>query len=89
MDRWPDFYLIILLITNPFMGGVVVILGLLQAGVFLFTYRRYQELMSQDLHRQSRSQSYLVQMLAGIETLKASGTEDRAVGSGRICSLMG
>jgi ABC-type bacteriocin/lantibiotic exporter with double-glycine peptidase domain len=72
-------YLVILLITNPFMGGVVLILGLMQAGVFLFTYRRYQELMSQDLHRQSRSQSYLVQMLAGIETLKAGGTEGRAV----------
>jgi ABC-type bacteriocin/lantibiotic exporter with double-glycine peptidase domain len=35
--------------------------------------------MSQDLQTQAKAQSYLVQMLAGIETLKASGLEDRAV----------
>ncbi len=52
---------------------------MLQAGVFLLSYRRYQELMSQDLQTQAKAQSYLVQMLAGIETLKASGVEDRAV----------
>lgn len=72
-------YLIILFISSPLMGLLVVFLGLMQAGVFLLTYRRYQELMSQDLQRQSRAQSYLLQMLAGIETLKAGGTEDRAV----------
>ena len=72
-------YLVILLITSPAMGALVVMLGLLQAGVFLLSYRRYQELMSQDLQTQSKSQSYLVQMLAGIETLKAGGAEDRAV----------
>jgi ATP-binding cassette, subfamily B, bacterial len=72
-------YLVILLITSPAMGALVVMLGLLQAGVFLLSYRRYQELMSQDLQTQSKSQSYLAQMLAGIETLKAGGAEDRAV----------
>jgi ABC-type bacteriocin/lantibiotic exporter with double-glycine peptidase domain len=51
----------------------------LQAGVFLLSYRRDQEYMSQDLQTQARAQSYLVHMLAGIETLKASGCEDRAV----------
>ena len=35
--------------------------------------------MSQDLEAQSKSQAYLVQMLAGIETLKLSGTEHRAI----------
>jgi ATP-binding cassette, subfamily B, bacterial len=71
--------LAILLITSPAMGALVVMLGLLQAGVFLLSYRRYQELTSQDLQTQSKSQSYLVQMLAGIETLKAGGAEGRAV----------
>jgi ATP-binding cassette, subfamily B, bacterial len=61
------------------MGALVAMLGLLQAGVFLLSYRHYQELMSQDLQAQSKAQSYLVQMLARIETLKAGGTEDRAV----------
>src|SRR4030095_8628021 len=45
----------------------------------LLLSRTTQALMSQDLQTQSKAQSYLVQMLAGIETLKASGVEDRAV----------
>ena len=72
-------YLVILLLASPALGALVVLLGVLQAGVFLLSYRRYQELMSQDLQTQARAQSYLVHMLAGIETLKASGLEDRAV----------
>jgi len=74
-----SLYLIVLLSINPGIGALVMFLGILQAGVFLLSYRRHQELMSQNLSMQSRAQSYLVQMLAGIETLKASGTEDRAV----------
>ena len=72
-------YLVILLLASPAMAALVLLLGLLQAGVFLLSYRRYQELMAQDLQTQAKAQSYLVQMLAGIETLKASGLEDRAV----------
>ena len=72
-------YLAILLIANAAMGAIVLSLALLQAAVFLFSYRRYQDLMSQDLHTQAKAQSYLVQMLAGIETLKANGVEERAV----------
>src|SRR5262249_27008698 len=72
-------YLILLLLASPAMGALVVVLGALQAGVFLCSYHRYQALMSQDLQTQARAQSYLVQMLAGIWTRKASGVEDRAV----------
>jgi ABC-type bacteriocin/lantibiotic exporter with double-glycine peptidase domain len=72
-------YLAILLIANAAMGAIVLSLALLQAAVFLFSYRRYQDLMSQDLQTQAKAQSYLVQMLAGIETLKANGVEERAV----------
>ncbi|MCI0388647.1 MAG: peptidase domain-containing ABC transporter [Acidobacteria bacterium] len=74
-----SLYLALLLITSPALGALVVLLGLLQAVVFLLSYRRYQELMSRDLQTQARAKSYLLQMLAGIETLKASGAEDRAV----------
>jgi ABC-type bacteriocin/lantibiotic exporter with double-glycine peptidase domain len=35
--------------------------------------------MSESLQTQADSRSYQVQMLAGIETLKASGAEDRSV----------
>ncbi|HYR91904.1 MAG TPA: peptidase domain-containing ABC transporter [Terriglobia bacterium] len=72
-------YLLILLAANPPLAAVAVVLGLLQVGLFLLSYGRYQELMSQDLQAQSRTQSHLLQMLAGIETLKASGTENQAV----------
>lgn len=72
-------YLAILLMANAAMGMIVLSLAVLQAAVFLFSYRRYQDLMSQDLQTQAKAQSYLVQMLAGIETLKANGVEDRAV----------
>jgi ABC-type bacteriocin/lantibiotic exporter with double-glycine peptidase domain len=72
-------YLAILLVASPSMGALVLVLGLLQAAVFLLSYRRYQELMSQDLQMQAKAQSYLMQVLNGIETLKASGAEDHAV----------
>jgi ABC-type bacteriocin/lantibiotic exporter with double-glycine peptidase domain len=74
-----SIYLVILFMASPAMCALVVLLGMLQAGVFLLSYRRYQEYMSQDLQTQAKAQSYLVHMLAGIETLKASGCEDRAV----------
>jgi ATP-binding cassette, subfamily B, bacterial len=72
-------YLVTLFLASPALGALVVLLGMLKAGVFLLSYRHYQELMSQDLQTQATAQSYLVHMLAGIETLKASGLEDRAV----------
>jgi len=72
-------YLAILLAASPGLAGLVVGLAILQVAVFLFSYRRYQELMSQDLQAQAKTQSHLVQILSGIETLKASGVEDRAV----------
>jgi len=68
-------YLVILLAISPSMGLVVVLLGLLQVGVFVVTRRRHRELMAEELHTQARSQSYQVQMLAGMETLKAGGAE--------------
>jgi ATP-binding cassette, subfamily B, bacterial len=72
-------YLIILFFASASMGALVLGLGLMQLLLFLLSRRRYQDLMSQHLQSQARSQSYLVQILAGIETLKASGAEERAV----------
>lgn len=72
------FYLMLLVIASPLMGGVVFLLGLLQVGVFILSEKRQRELMSETLHVQSRSQSYQVEMLAGMESLKAMGAEKRA-----------
>jgi ABC-type bacteriocin/lantibiotic exporter with double-glycine peptidase domain len=74
-----SIYIVILLAANAIMGALVLFVCLLYAGVFLLSRRRYQDSMSQHLHTQARSQGYLVQMLSAIETLKASGSEPRAV----------
>ncbi|HEX2061352.1 MAG TPA: peptidase domain-containing ABC transporter [Thermoanaerobaculia bacterium] len=72
-------YLIAMLIASPSMAALVLALALVQIGLFVVSRRRYQDLMSQGLQVQSASQSYLVQMLAGMETLKVAGAERRAV----------
>ncbi len=72
-------YLAILLAASPILAGLVVVLAIVQVAVFLLSYRRYQELTSQGLQAQAKTQSHLVQILSGIETLKSSGMENRAV----------
>jgi len=72
-------YLILLMLASPPMGVLVLGLGTIQVVIFLFSRRRYRELTTQDLEVQSRSQSQLVEMLSGMETLKALGSEQRFV----------
>ncbi|RMH18864.1 MAG: peptidase domain-containing ABC transporter [Acidobacteria bacterium] len=74
-----SLYLIVLFVTHAPMALVVLLLGLLRIALFLVTRKRHQDLMSESLQVQARSRSYQVEMLAGIETLKASGAERRAV----------
>ncbi len=74
-----SLYLILLFITHIPMGLLVLLLGLLRVGLFLATRRRQRELMSQTLETQAQSRSYQVEMLTGVETLKALGAEHRAV----------
>ena len=74
-----SLYLLLLFATNILLGLLVLGLGLLQVTVFAFSQRRYRELMAQDLQTQAKAESYLAQMMAGIQTLKASGAEPWAV----------
>ena len=74
-----SLYLVVLMVASPQLGLLVLVLGLLRIVLLLATRARQKELMSQSLEAQSSAQVYQVQMLAGIETLKASGSEDRAV----------
>lgn len=74
-----SLYLVLLFVLSPIMGLVVLALGLVRVGVFLVTRRKHRDLMSRSLERQARSQGYQVQLFAGMETLKASGAEGRAV----------
>lgn len=72
-------YLVLLVILSPPLAAITVSTAVLQVILLLLTRRRYARLAAQDLETQSRAQSYLVQMLVGIETLKIAGAEDRAL----------
>ncbi|RPH53238.1 peptidase domain-containing ABC transporter, partial [bacterium] len=74
-----SLYLVLLFVASPGMGLLVLVLGFLRVSLFLFTRKRQRDLMSQSLQTEARSQTYQVNLLAGIETLKASGAEHRAV----------
>ncbi|HVT58093.1 MAG TPA: peptidase domain-containing ABC transporter [Thermoanaerobaculia bacterium] len=72
-------YLLFLLVADLRMGLLVAGLGALRVAIFLITRKRQRDLMSESLQVQADSRGYQVQVLAGIETIKASGAEDRAV----------
>ncbi len=72
-------YFGLLLALSPVLAGVTAATGGLQVIVMLLARSRYAALASQDLESQARAQSYLTQMLVGIETLKVAGAEDRAL----------
>ncbi len=72
-------YLVLLFVASPSMGFLVLLLGALRVSLFLFTRKRTKDLMSRSLQTEAKSQSYQVNMLAGIETLKAAGAEHRSV----------
>jgi ABC-type bacteriocin/lantibiotic exporter with double-glycine peptidase domain len=62
-------YLVLLLLASPLRGGLVIAFGSLHVGVFLVTRGRRRDINMQMLIRRARSQSYQVEMFAGIETL--------------------
>jgi ABC-type bacteriocin/lantibiotic exporter with double-glycine peptidase domain len=72
-------YLAILLARNVIFGLVVLGVGMLQVAILLSTTKQVRDLTQQDLSTQAESQSYLVEALMGIATVKASGTEDRVL----------
>jgi ABC-type bacteriocin/lantibiotic exporter with double-glycine peptidase domain len=72
-------YLAILIARAPSFGVLVLVLGLLQVALVVGTSRRVRHLTQRSLAAQSESQSYLVEALGGVATLKASGTEHQAM----------
>ena len=73
------FYLAVLLFWQPLFGLLALIFGCIQVVLLLGSTRRLYELTERDLAAQAESQSYLVEALAGIATLKAAAAEDRAM----------
>jgi ABC-type bacteriocin/lantibiotic exporter with double-glycine peptidase domain len=72
-------YLGILFIVSAQMGLLVLALGALQIATFLLSRKRQGALLSEGLQIQARSEAYQVELVAGIETLKSLGAEERAV----------
>ncbi|MBA2539845.1 MAG: peptidase domain-containing ABC transporter [Deltaproteobacteria bacterium] len=72
-------YAVLLVAIAPMLGLLVVLLATLQLAVMLAARRRYRDLQVQALDAQARSQSYLVELFAGMSTLKACAAESRAV----------
>ncbi len=72
-------YLLIILLLSPTLALLTLLLALVHVLVFVGARRRYHDLATQDLEVRARSNSHLVEMIAGMETLKALGAERRSL----------
>ena len=72
-------YLAVLLFVLPYVAAVVVALGAVKLLLYLAFRRRNRELVAETQHRQGAADGSLVDLLTGMETLKVSGAEGRAL----------
>ncbi|HEV7765586.1 MAG TPA: peptidase domain-containing ABC transporter, partial [Thermoanaerobaculia bacterium] len=72
-------YLALVLIADVRLGIVVAVLAVLRVAILVGAMGRRQRLTTEALQAQAAAQSYEIQMLSGIEALKACGAERRAV----------
>jgi ABC-type bacteriocin/lantibiotic exporter with double-glycine peptidase domain len=72
-------YLALLAAASPALAGLAVLLGGLNVGLFVATRGRQRLLLARGLAAQARRASYEVEMLTGMETLKALGAEGHAL----------
>jgi len=72
-------YLIVLFALSLPIALLTVVLGAVHVFIFAITRARYRELFMQDLEVRARSNSHLVEMISGMETLKALGAERRSL----------
>lgn len=72
-------YLALMFVIHAKLALLTVVLAVVQMCIYLLARRRVSDLMTENLEAQARSQGYLVQLISGIETLKAAGAERRAV----------
>src|SRR5258708_22247873 len=72
-------YLFILFSQSLLFGLLVFALGLLQVILLLVTNRSMHQLVRRELVAQGKSYGYIAEALAGMETLKAAGSEQQAL----------
>jgi ABC-type bacteriocin/lantibiotic exporter with double-glycine peptidase domain len=73
------FYLVLIAVADLRLGLLVLALGAARIVLFLASRHRYRDLMTESLQAEAESSSYQVQLLVGLATFKASGSEARAV----------
>ena len=71
-------YLVILFTQSSFFGLAVLLVGTVQVGVLLVTNQLLTRLARSELGTAAREQGYVSEVLSAIETLKATGVEERA-----------
>lgn len=71
-------YLALVFVASWTFGLLVVAFAVLQIGVMAVTGVKRREVNAATVSKQASSQDYQVEMLAGMETLKAMGAETRA-----------
>lgn len=74
-----SLYLVLLFVSSPSIAGLVLVVGALQVAVYLLTRKRQRELMAQSLEANAGAQSYQLEMLTGMETIKSLGVEKQVL----------
>jgi ABC-type bacteriocin/lantibiotic exporter with double-glycine peptidase domain len=73
-----SLYLILLIVASPQLTALVALLAASRFVLLAFIRWRQRQFLAQSLEIQARSQTTQVEMLSGMETLKAMGLEHRA-----------
>lgn len=71
-------YLFILFSQSLVFGTIALVIGLLQVLLLIGTHSPVRRLARRELDAIGETQGYVTEMLTGIETLKATGSEQRA-----------
>ncbi|HEU4404175.1 MAG TPA: peptidase domain-containing ABC transporter [Polyangiaceae bacterium] len=72
-------YLALLAVASPSLGAIALGLGAVEVAVFVLPLARQRELLAETVQRQTKAENYQIELLAGMQTLKAAGCEDVAV----------
>jgi len=72
-------YAIVIFLVSARLGGLAFALAAIEISLWFAIRPKNRRYLAQDIERQAKAQSYLVQLLAGMETLKCAGAEAAAV----------
>ncbi|MGO9677969.1 MAG: peptidase domain-containing ABC transporter [Candidatus Sulfotelmatobacter sp.] len=73
-----SLYLILLMLANATLTLIVIAIAVARILLVVLMRHKQRELLAENLELTARSQTYQVEMLSGMETLKAMGLEHRA-----------